>query len=74
MLDKALAAIAAFVQKNPAVVSWLVTVATGLAAKYGLHVTGPQLVAVVGVVMTLAHGWLHVQTKGLGKPKPPAGA
>jgi len=72
MLDKVLAAIAAYVQKNPAVASWLVTVGTGLAARYGLHVTGQELIAVVATVMTLAHGWLHVQTKGLGKPKAPS--
>jgi hypothetical protein len=62
MLNKVLTAIAAYVQANPAVASWVVTAGTAAAARYGLHVTGAQLAYVVGVVGTLAHGWLHVQT------------
>ena len=63
MLNKILDAIAAYANKNPAVVSYVLTMAAGAAAKWGLHLDPAQIAAVVGVVMTLAHAWLHVQTR-----------
>ena len=65
MLNKILDAIAAYANKNPAVVSWLVTVATAAGAKWGLHLDPAQIASVVAVVMTLAHGWLHTQTRAM---------
>lgn len=65
MLNKVLDAIASYANKNPAVISWLLTVGSGVAAKWGLHLDSAQIATVVGVVMTLAHGWLHTQTRAI---------
>lgn len=65
MLNKVLDAIASYAQKNPAVISWLLTVGSAAAAKWGLHLDSAQIGSVVAVVMTLAHGWLHTQTRAI---------
>ena len=67
MLDKFLGAIASYVRANPAVVSWVVTVAVAAASKWGLHLDPAQIATVTGVTLTLAHAWLHTATKQLGK-------
>ena len=70
MLNKFLDAIASFAQKNPAAVSWLVTAGAGVAAKWGLHLDAAQIATVVAVVGTLAHAWLHTQTRALQPAQP----
>jgi hypothetical protein len=63
VLSKVLAAIAAFAKKNPAVVSYVVSMGVALAAHYGLHVTSTELVGIMSVLLTVVHGWLHVATR-----------
>lgn len=70
MFNKVLDAIASYAGKNPAVISWLVTMGSAAAAKWGLHLDPAQIASVVGVVMTLAHAWLHTQTRALQPVKP----
>lgn len=65
MLNKILDAIASYANKNPAVISWLVTMGSAAAAKWGLNLDPAQIAAVAGVVMTLAHAWLHTQTRAI---------
>lgn len=63
MLAQIYAAIAAFVKKNPAVVSYVLTAATAALAHFGFHVSATAMAGVMGVVITLLHAWLHGQTK-----------
>jgi len=55
--------IAAWIKKNPAIVSWLATVASAAIAHFGLKVSPTALVGIVGTVMTIMHAWLHTKTK-----------
>ena len=63
MLSKLLAAVAAFAKKNPAVVSWALTMAVTLAAHFGFHVSAGTLTALVAIVGTLLHTYVHVATR-----------
>lgn len=71
MLGKLLAVLKA----NPAIVSWLLTMGTGLLAHYGFKVSSGTLLVIMSEVVTIMHAYLHVATKA---PKPalksPAGA
>lgn len=63
LIAQVYAAVAAFVKQNPAIVSWVLTMAVTLAARFGFHVSVTTLTVLVGVVVTLLHGWLHVTTR-----------
>jgi hypothetical protein len=63
MLSKLLNAVMAFAKKNPAVVSYVVSMGIALAAHYGLHVTPAELSGLLAVLLTVTHGWLHVTTR-----------
>jgi hypothetical protein len=58
-----IAAVAAFAKKNPAVVSYVVSLAIAALAHYGLHVTPAELSGLLAVLLTATHGWLHVATR-----------
>jgi hypothetical protein len=57
------AAIAAFAKKNPAAVSYVMSMAVAALAHYGLHVTPTELAGLLAVLLTATHGWLHVATR-----------
>jgi uncharacterized membrane protein len=57
------AAVAAFVKQNPAIVSYVLTMAVTLAASFGFHVSATELTILVGVAVSLLHTWLHVTTR-----------
>lgn len=68
MLSKVWAAVAAFAKKNPAVVSWALTMAVTLAAHFGFHLSAGAMTALVAVVGTVLHTYVHVATRKAAKP------
>lgn len=65
-----LSKIYAWLQANPAAVSWLVTVASAAVAHFGLKMTLANQAILVTAVMSFMHIWLN--GKAQAPPAPPA--
>lgn len=63
MLSNILTAVLAFCKKNPAVVSWAATAGAAALAHFGFHASAGQIVAILAIVGSIAHLFIHVQVK-----------
>jgi hypothetical protein len=67
VIEAVFASVAAFAKANPALAAGVVSVAVSLLAKFGLHVTYAQFVALLTSLSAILAGLVHVATMPAGR-------
>jgi hypothetical protein len=71
VLKRVILAVQSWMQHNPAIAGWLLSVAAAVLAHYRLHVNATTLAEVLAAVNAVIFGWVHSKVTPVVKlPKP----